>query len=60
MEVCTLIEKTNGTREIQFSKEEIRPNFWVREWRYVALTSEKIEEIKNAKHKDVQDILKTL
>jgi len=58
--VCTLIEKTNWTREIQFSKEDVRPNFWVREWQYVNLTSEKIEEIKNAKYEDVQAILKNL
>lgn len=60
MEVCTLIEMSNGSRQIQFSKEDVKPNFWVKEWRYIALTSEKIEEIKNTKYQELQQILKTL
>lgn len=51
---------SNGSRQIQFSKEDVKPNFWVREWRYIALTSEKIEEIKNTKYQELQAILKTL
>lgn len=58
--ICTLIEKSNWKRQIQYEKEEVKPSFWIRQWYYVNLSSEKIEEIKNAKTEEGQDILSKL
>lgn len=56
-QTCTMIEMKDGTRQIQYSKEEIAPNIFVRESWYVRLPSDKIEEIRNAKSEEVQKIL---
>lgn len=64
--VCTLIENIDGKIKIQYSqvsKEDLSPNFWMRTWKYVSLTQEKIDEILSIKDwdmKKIQDLLKTL
>ena len=58
--LCVLIESRDGQRQIQYSDERPDPSFWIREWYYVTLSTEKIDEIERTTHDKVQDILKTL
>lgn len=58
--ICTLIEKSNNSREILYSKEEIKPSFWIRKWQYIDLPTEKIKEIQEVSTDKVQEILKSL
>jgi len=58
--LCVLIDKRDGTRDLVYSDERPAPNFFIREWKYIRLSEEKIKEIDEATHRRVQDILKTL
>ncbi len=57
---CTLIEHIDWQREVIYSDDRIDPNFWIRQWYFVNLTTEQIEEIETATIDKVQMILKTL
>ncbi len=51
------------TRKLQYSQEDIEPNFYMRTWKYVSLTQEKINEILSIEEWNIpkiQEILKTL
>lgn len=58
--LCTVVEKTDWSREISYSKEEIPPSIYIRKSFYKWLPNEKVDEIRNAKAEEVQAILKTL
>lgn len=58
--LCVLIEKRDGQRQVQYSDERPTPSLWIREWYYVSLSTEKIDEIESTTYDKVQDILKTL
>ena len=60
MKTCVLVEKTDWKREIIYSDERLAPNFWIRQWYFVRLSTEQIDEIEKATTEKVQDILKTL
>jgi dTDP-4-dehydrorhamnose reductase len=58
--LCIVIEKTNWKREVRYSDEKPERNFWIREWHYARLSSEKIDEIERSTLDRLQEILKDL
>lgn len=57
---CVLIEHIDWKREVVYSDDRIDPNFWIKQWYFVNLTTEKIDEIERATIDRVQEILNTL
>ena len=58
--VCTLGEKRDWTRDVVYNNERRQPDFFTKQWWFVSLTTEQIQEIEEATVEKVQQILKTL
>ena len=60
MPEVVLIEHRDNSHSIRYSPEPVEPSFWIREWKYENIPSEKLEEIKTATTDKVEAILSKL
>lgn len=57
---CTLIKDTNGRYEVQYGLQHLTQSRHVAEYKFVNLTEQEVERIRNAATEDVQRILSEL
>ena len=55
-----LIEHRDHSHSVRFTEERPEHSYWIRRWEYKELTTEQIEEIKNASIKRVEELLSNL
>lgn len=55
-----LIEHRDHSHSVRFTEERPEHSIFIRQWEYRELTTEQIEEIKNASIKQVAEILSKL
>lgn len=60
MKTVALIEHKNNTHSIRYSDEQVEPNFFIRQWKFVRITEQQLEEVKNATADKIESILKRL
>lgn len=58
--ICSLITYKDNTHVIRYSDAKVEESFFIKEWQYIELPKEKIEEIEQATTDQVENILTKL